>query len=240
MKVIILTRENQKKILEKAARFSCNSKCSFLLFTSVFELKKNCCQKNSNVPFLILADSSFFQSDAVNPYTAFSFNEKIIPLCLYNDPFPKKTKRAAFWLSKIYAYCAASLESWKFQEISEIFLKLEYFFRNPKVENQISVICSPYGKLKKIRESKKFDMLQNDLCTSRFKLLEFFMKHFEKEVSAGEIMDFMWKDSVGQKIDSLYAYINDLRKFLKRSGYIGFELIHTAKGKYMMHHENLA
>ena len=240
MKVIILTRENQRKILEKAAKFSCDTKYSFSIFTSAFEFQKRICQKKHKEIFLILADCSYFQPDKANPYTTFSSKGKNIPLCIYNDPFPKKTKRAAFWLSKIYTYCSNFLDPWKFQELSEFFIRLEYFFQIPEVEKQISVICNPQKKVKKITIQKQINDFENPLCRSRVRLFEFFMNNFEKEVSADEIMDFMWKDSVGKKINSLYAYINDLRNFLKTSEFSSFELIHTTKGKYMLRHEILA
>jgi two-component system phosphate regulon response regulator PhoB len=67
-----------------------------------------------------------------------------------------------------------------------------------------------------------------DLGPTEFRLLQFFMKNPERAYSRGQLLDFVWGDTVYIEERTVDVHIRRLRKVLEPTGYD--ELIQTVRG----------
>jgi two-component system phosphate regulon response regulator PhoB len=67
-----------------------------------------------------------------------------------------------------------------------------------------------------------------DLGPTEFRLLQFFMKNPERAYSRGQLLDFVWGDTVYIEERTVDVHIRRLRKVLEPAGYD--ELIQTVRG----------
>lgn len=185
---------------------------------------------------LLVCDYRIFQLSIFNLYDFLKKRSIVIPLVFYNDPFPERESRVAYWIMQNERlYDCADLEY-----LIPIFEKLHRVIEDPAVHPYISLLQPPLplpgeeessgtaGRQIDLRLFRRRNKLQPGL----FKLFQIFYENQQKELSLKELSRLMWGTS--SKTSTVYSYISRLRKRIEKDYLVSIELLRTAPGRYEM------
>ena len=192
---------------------------------------------NGSVDYdLLVCDFKALQMSIFNVYDFLQERSVILPIVFYNDPFPSREDRVAYWLMQNERlYDGESLRS-----LIPVLEKLNQIIESDDVHPYVSLLQPPLPTPGSEAEAagghRALDLRlfrkRNRLQPGLFKLFKIFYENQQQELSLKELSKRMWGTS--SKGNTVYSYISRLRKCIKNDYLVRIDIERTAPGCYEM------
>lgn len=236
MVALLLLRNRQRATGEKICSFLKKHFVSTTIFTSPTEFWSVISQSEKNQIDFVLIDFSVYQFDVFNPYEEMMRMKNMVPVILYNDPYPRTKERAVFWRTKNKYYFPGLMTEERTEKLMKILQPLQEFLSGP-INPSVSIICQPQDS----GESQEcFNINVENFCraksitSSRKKVFNYFISHLEESISTEELSMFLWNEKSDKRTKTIYLYIHDLREALLQDKALRLSLERDEKEHYRM------
>ena len=234
MRVCFLTREPEVcRLMVK--RLECKE-WTFSIYLKSFELYESL-RKNEIICDLVVCDYKMLELSIFDVYERIRELDRPVPLIFYNDPYPMKHERVAFWLSQnTYIF-----QGGEYHYLSDFFCALNDVIEDPAVHPYISLLQPPLP----ISVSCEFegnDLREIDLKQFRLRnhlppmLYRLFVALYEKRSQEVSVEELAKAVSVrrSHKASSMYSYISRLKRYIQQDSLVKIEIFRTDPGFYEM------
>lgn len=185
-----------------------------------------------------LVDVLCFQMDLFNPYIEFSFQDHYFPIVVFNDPFPDKDTRAAYWISKNKFYSSRASKDGGVDLFRYEFLALEQILNDPVINCHVPAIsfCSDFNDngLEDNQVDLEDTRKKMGIPPSRFCVMKYLFERKGRKISGHDICIDLWNESSQKRRQVLYTYVYHLRKAFESHPEFGFSIEHVGKGCYQL------
>lgn len=249
MFVLFITSENNvcKLVASKLAQKDIHSKVMEDPFDS-FDFIKNKTDKKID---LLALDYRCCIHENFSFFTLLKENKIFIPAFFYNHPLICEENCIEVWKDSLDEYFEELLPREELEQVKTVFVHFKEVLFSPEVNPYVSIINRPKilydmssAENTSFLNSREFtfdfsyrdlECLKNQfhLPPSRYKLLKYFFEHKNSPCKISEICNFMWNEYDSKKIQTLYAYIYDLKSVLKKWHKKSVELARFAKEEYI-------
>lgn len=233
--IVALVKDRNQEIMRRIL-FRMGRK-DFMIFTVDEDfycyVKSNC----RDVDYA-LVDVLCFQMDLFNPYIEFSFQDHYFPIVVFNDPFPDKDTRAAYWISKNKFYSSRACKDGGVDLFRYEFLALEQILNDPVINCHVPAIsfcsdCNDNGL-----EDNQVDLEDTrkkmGIPPSRFCVMKYLFERKGRKIPGHDICIDLWNESSQKRRQVLYTYVYHLRKTFESHPEFGFSIEHVGKGCYQL------
>ena len=183
-----------------------------------------------------LVDVLCFQMDLFNPYIEFSFEDHYFPIVVFNDPYPDKDSRAAYWISKNKFYSSRARNADGVDMFRYEFLALEQILNDPKINCHVPAIsfCAECNDMDRDCADLEVARKSMGIPPSRFSVLKYLFERKGRKVCEEDICIDLWGESSQKRRQVLYTYVYHLRKAFELHPEFGFSIDHVDKGYYQL------
>jgi hypothetical protein len=237
MKLVFITRSVAvcKKIAERLPAADFESKIT----DNTLQFYTEVMRKKSSYD-LIICDYCQFPHDVFNIYEFLNEKNNIMPVIFYNDPFPDKNNRVAYWISQN----EEQFHNCHFDNLRSTFELLAGIIEDPAVHPYISLIQPPRPVSSEaspaLLNAVKFDLSEfrrrNQLSPALFCLFEYLYKKRDRDVSVHVLGKILGKHSAVRKNSkaAVYTYISRLKKILENDHSSRIGIVRTGTGLYQL------
>jgi len=183
----------------------------------------------------VLVDMSSVQLDSFNPYSLFLDEGILIPVVVYNDPFPQCDRRAFYWALKNEEYFNPIFTVSKLAKYSTIWIRLQNLLESPEINPYINCICrekefSPEGNVSSFEDFLR----KNHLGGLKEKLISYLYDRKNRKAAVSEICMYLWNEDSQKTRRHLCTLVHELRNFLKNKNVTFLQLLRVSKETYML------
>lgn len=193
---------------------------------------------NSRDVDFALVDVLCFQMDLFNPYIEFSFEDHYFPIVVFNDPYPDKDSRAAYWISKNKLYSSRASKAGGVDLFRYEFLALEQILNDPVINCHVPAIsfCPDCSEVDAGDNQVDLEAAgkKMGIPPSRFCVMKYLFERKGRKISGDDICIDLWNESSQKRRQVLYTYVYHLRKAFESHPEFGFSIEHVEKGCYQL------
>ena len=177
----------------------------------------------------VAVDIRSFEYDKTNPYQMCRRFSCILPVIVYNDPYPDPDCMVSHWTRKLDEYMGPQITQGRKETLVPVwediqaFLLKSGFCRAPRTVARMD--CAQM--IEYVRGMKLLPL-------SRFRLFEYMCGRLGEDVDADELCMELWGEWSESRRRMLYAYVHDVRAVLRKESSLGLDLRREGRGVYRL------
>ncbi|MCR5218243.1 hypothetical protein [Treponema sp.] len=235
MTSVLLTKKSQLPVWNYLAEILKKDDLSIKMMTDPDEFYSYVEAHQYNEIDFTLVDMSAIQLDSFNPYSLFLDEGILVPVVVYNDPFPQRDQMAFYWALKNEEYFNPIFTAEKLLPYSKIWRRLQDLLNSPEINPYISCIC----REKEFSPSANSFDPQNLFKTEKSgclkeKLFFYLYDRLNKAVTVMELCNYLWGSDDSKNRRHLFTCIHDLRNFLQEKNADFVKIVRDSKENYLM------
>lgn len=235
MTSVLLTKESQVALWKYLSAVLERDGLSVKILTDHEEFYSYVEAHQFNEIDFVLVDMSSIQLDSFNPYSLFLDEGILVPVVVYNDPFPQPDQRAFYWALKNEEYFNPIFTVPKLSKYSSIWTRIQNLLGSPEINPYVSCICrekefSPDGTGENLDDFLR----RHHPGGLKEKLICYLYDRKNRKAAVSEICMYLWNEDSQKTRRHLCSLVHDLRNFLEGRNVSFMKLLRVSKENYML------